>query len=371
MRGESRAPARARLPRREFRIPFTHDVIEIADGTTYEGWTFGGVRSWRIPAAGRGVRGGEERRGVFRSGAAGLEWGRFDRLHPNPSRAMPNEPSRFSDDQAARIWRRAAELQAARRLPAPAEHEGEGERAGAEAGRLTPDEIVAIGAEAGIDPEFVAAALTEAEFAPPAAEGATGLGTRRRIDAPPEQAQAALQAVAERAPFALRLVDIRPAGEARVLVFDVAAEWGGTLNAGSLAAGPNVTALHALLRPGDQPGTTELVLHAPANPTLPRSVRRHDLGFGGFGGALGGLVGGGIAAELAVAGAMLVAPAVAGALAVGVVGVWGMRAAQRWARRKDAATLEKLADEVVGAVRIRRHAAPLLPGPEAREAPRE
>jgi nitrite reductase (NO-forming) len=28
---------------KEFRIPMTHDVIGIADGTTYEGWTFGGT----------------------------------------------------------------------------------------------------------------------------------------------------------------------------------------------------------------------------------------------------------------------------------------------------------------------------------------
>lgn len=28
---------------KEFRIPMTHDVIEIADGVTYEGWTFGGT----------------------------------------------------------------------------------------------------------------------------------------------------------------------------------------------------------------------------------------------------------------------------------------------------------------------------------------
>jgi nitrite reductase (NO-forming) len=33
--------SRARI--KEFRIPMTHDVIEIADGTTYEGWTFGGT----------------------------------------------------------------------------------------------------------------------------------------------------------------------------------------------------------------------------------------------------------------------------------------------------------------------------------------
>lgn len=35
------APVRARL--REFRIPVTHDTIEIAEGVPYEGWTFGGT----------------------------------------------------------------------------------------------------------------------------------------------------------------------------------------------------------------------------------------------------------------------------------------------------------------------------------------
>lgn len=34
-------PVRAEV--REFRIPITHDEIEISDGTTYEGWTFGGT----------------------------------------------------------------------------------------------------------------------------------------------------------------------------------------------------------------------------------------------------------------------------------------------------------------------------------------
>ncbi len=34
-------PSAARV--KEFRIPITHDTIEIADGVTYEGWTFGGT----------------------------------------------------------------------------------------------------------------------------------------------------------------------------------------------------------------------------------------------------------------------------------------------------------------------------------------
>ena len=35
------APSEARI--KEFRIPMTHETIEIADGKTYEGWTFGGT----------------------------------------------------------------------------------------------------------------------------------------------------------------------------------------------------------------------------------------------------------------------------------------------------------------------------------------
>jgi len=35
------APSAARI--KEFRIPMTHETIEIADGETYEGWTFGGT----------------------------------------------------------------------------------------------------------------------------------------------------------------------------------------------------------------------------------------------------------------------------------------------------------------------------------------
>jgi nitrite reductase (NO-forming) len=35
------APSAARV--KEFRIPMTHETIEIADGKTYEGWTFGGT----------------------------------------------------------------------------------------------------------------------------------------------------------------------------------------------------------------------------------------------------------------------------------------------------------------------------------------
>ncbi|HUF88570.1 MAG TPA: multicopper oxidase domain-containing protein [Gemmatimonadota bacterium] len=46
-------PSRARI--KEFRIPITHETIEIADGKTYEGWTFGGT----VPGPALRVRQGD------------------------------------------------------------------------------------------------------------------------------------------------------------------------------------------------------------------------------------------------------------------------------------------------------------------------
>ncbi len=48
------APSEA--PIKEFRIPMTHDTIEIAEGVTYEGWTFGGT----VPGPTIRVREGDE-----------------------------------------------------------------------------------------------------------------------------------------------------------------------------------------------------------------------------------------------------------------------------------------------------------------------
>jgi nitrite reductase (NO-forming) len=47
------APSEARI--KEFRIPMTHEIIEIAEGKTYEGWTFGGT----VPGPALRVRQGD------------------------------------------------------------------------------------------------------------------------------------------------------------------------------------------------------------------------------------------------------------------------------------------------------------------------
>lgn len=282
-----------------------------------------------------------------------------------PDQPNQNRPRRsFSDDEASRIWRRAAELQARRRLPTQAEGAAGGSASSsAEQHHLSSEEIVTIAREAGIDDEFVQQALTEAEFAPDGPEEDPSVFlTRRRIDTPPATLEAAVQEVAAREPFKLRLIDMQPAGRDRVLIFQLSGEWGNTLQAGDMAAAPNITAVHALVQEGERPDTSELILYGVPNPNLPRSVRRHDVIFGGLGGIAGGVTGVAGGLELALGGMLLAAPLAAGALLLGGTGIGIMRSAQRWARRKDAASLEQLADEIVGAIRLRRHTRQLSSG---------
>lgn len=269
---------------------------------------------------------------------------------------------RFSDEEASRIWRRAAELQARRRLPALAEREegGESQHPTAES-HLSSEEIVAIAREAGIDPEFIDQALTEARVSPLPEQGEKySLQTRRQIDAPLPLVQDALQEVAARQPFRLRLVDMEPVSEARVLTFDLGAD-ASALNAGQITAAPNLVAVRVLLRAADTSSSTELILHGVPNPNLFRSVKRHDISYGTVGALGGGAAGFFGAGALAISAPFVFAALAAGAAALSAGGVGLNRWTQNWAHRRDAASLEQLADETVGAVRIRKHSAQLPP----------
>jgi hypothetical protein len=270
----------------------------------------------------------------------------------------------FTDEEASRIWRRAAELQAARRLARPTPVEDD--RSADDAHALSRPEILAIAAEAGIDEEFVQEALTEVDLTPHAAAGDEApLQARRQIRSLPAVVQAALREVAARKPYSLRLVDVQVTGGTTVLVFDLgttdwsSSEWT-SFRAGDIAAGQNALAVHALVRAGAEPGSTDLILQGAPNPKLPKAIRRHQVGFGAAGAAAGGAAGFFTAAGLAVSGAILAAPALLGAAALGAAGYASIRAAQNWARRKDAAALERLADEVVGYTRVQAH----MGGPE-------
>ncbi|CAN5834870.1 hypothetical protein BH23GEM8_BH23GEM8_22000 [soil metagenome] len=266
----------------------------------------------------------------------------------------------FSDEEASRIWRRAAELQAARRLARPAPVEDH-DSAVDDAHALSRPEILAIAAEAGIDAEFVQEALTEAELTPGGAEDdAPPLQARRQISSEPDVVQAALREVAVRPPYSLRLVDVQVTGGTSILIFDLGTlDWGATewtsFRAGEMAAGQNALAIHALVRAGPAPGSTDLILQGAPNPRLPLSVQRHQMGFGAAGAVAGGAAGFFTAAGLAISGAILAAPALLGAGALGAAAYGSIRAAQKWARRKDGEALERLADEVVGYTRVQAH----------------
>jgi hypothetical protein len=146
----------------------------------------------------------------------------------------------FTDEEASRIWRRAAELQAARRLarPTPVEEDEGADDAHA----LSRPEILSIAAEAGIEEEFVREALMEAEITPLGDENEFPLQARRQIRNQPAVVQAALREVAARKPFFLRLVDVQVTGGTSILVFDLgttdwhANEWT-SFRAGGVAQG--------------------------------------------------------------------------------------------------------------------------------------
>jgi len=271
----------------------------------------------------------------------------------------------FSDEEASRIWRRAAELQVARRLARPAPIEDQ-DRVVDDAHALSRREILDIATEAGIDAEFVQEALTEAELTPAGGEeGAPPLQARRQIPSTPAVVQAALREVAGRPPYSLRLVDVQVTGGTSILIFDLGTQdwgWGATestsFRAGDVAAGHNALAIHALVRTGPTPGSTDLILHGAPNPRLPTSVRRHQVAFGAAGALGGGAAGFFTAAGLAISGAILAAPALLGAAALGAAGYGSVKAVQNWARRKDATALERLADEVVGYTRVQAHLGP-------------
>lgn len=270
---------------------------------------------------------------------------------------MTEETSEFTEEEARRIWRRAAELQAARRLPVPrAEAGGEPDP---DATRLTSAEVRDVAREAGIDPEYVDRALAEASLPAPAPhDGEPPLQARRRIAAPPAAVRRELLEVAARETYRLRLADVQATAGRHALVFALDGPdsfTGGALRAGDFGAGRHIGAVHALLLPGATPEETELVLHAAPNPGLARERSYHDLGFGLFGGGLGATAVGAAGVELlALTGAAVLAPIGVGALALGAAGVALVRRLDRRARRLDATALERLADDVVGAIRIRR-----------------
>lgn len=285
----------------------------------------------------------------------------------------PEEPI-LPEEQAAAVWRRAAQLQAEaaqrleersrRQLTVPA-----GEGAHPEGFRLADVEAAAV--EAGIAPEFVKLALAEQEaggvqlsgWSDRAATRLLGVSQRtlevaRTIAAPPAVVFEAMQRVLPAQPYGLALAaslgdDPLNGG---VLVFGVPPyNW-------TTGSGPFVTAmtyvdikqLRVMLRPipGESPAT-EVVVAA----DLRRGVRTNGWiggGLSGVAGAGGGLVGVAVGLKgLALAGALVALPALAGVVLAGGVGALGYGALYRWCLRGATEQVEGMLQALEAHVRTR------------------
>jgi len=264
----------------------------------------------------------------------------------------------LSEQEAARLWERAAQLQAeaAGRIEPPA----------------VPDESMASSGyalahvrsaalEAGIGTEFVDAALADlrVERARPPAVKSTSLArrflnhppdtltTRRVIEATPQEVLSAMQAVFPDKPFSLTLTDQQGDPlDGGVLVFDMQGANSLLLQGGfafeTREAGLRQVLVSLRSIEGSKP-SCEMTMHSP--------VTSHNLGLG-VGlvvSALGAGVGGFALGALGLAIGIGPIGAVAGVLVGAGLGLKGYRVLYRYALRRGGKALEGL----IGAVAVR------------------
>jgi len=261
---------------------------------------------------------------------------------------MPSEQDRISEEAARSIWRRAAQLQAEaeRRLEESHRLPARTDTGLARTDGLHPDEVRVAGEEAGISPEFVQIALAEASAlgGPSSAmtrQDAVGarlfLGaTRHTIEATKvvqgsvDSVFAAVLQVFSGHPCLLQAGEVAelPSWSGRVIVFNVPKfDWGATASPPFVekAAVIGLRQLHVAVRPlpGDVP-TCEVVVAGDLHPGMRKGWRWSAATSIGAT-AAGGAVGLGMAAS-AIAGALLVVPAVVGAVVMGgaTVGAWAL-----------------------------------------------
>ena len=268
------------------------------------------------------------------------------------------DPEILSEDEATRLWGRAAELQAeaAGRIEEPDVH-----------GALMPPpgyalaDVRSAALEAGIATEFVEAALADlrAERTQPAGEKSTSVArgflghppstitVRRVVEATPQEVLSAMEAVFPNAPFNLTLTDQQGDPLDRgVLVFEMQGA-NSILLQGGFAFETREAGLRQVfisLRSIEGPtGSCEMTMHSP--------VTSHNIGLGvglivsAISAAVGGFALGvpGLALGIGPVGV------VAGVLVGAGLGVKGYRALYRYALRRGRKALEGL----IGAVAVR------------------
>jgi hypothetical protein len=283
---------------------------------------------------------------------------------------MRSEP-RITDEEAAELWRRAAELQIAAERAETASRAAPAD----EADGLSLAQVSAAAAGAGIDPEYVRLALAERRL-PDAASIRRDLWTARwfrrlvhetdaieatrAIPAPPARVLEAIRTVAADPSYHMTLEDALgddPLADG-VLVYRL-----GESNS-SFHWDMNVTDARVLIlavRPHD--GQTLLRVRVPLFRRGINFVLTGTLsGMGGAGGAFGGMaLGGAIATALGVTAAVALAPAALGAVAGGVLGVAGYRKAYSWVLRQGDSALHRLLQAIALEAAAPMPAAPRLP----------
>lgn len=268
-----------------------------------------------------------------------------------------HDPEILTEEEAARLWERAAQLQAeaAGRVRAP---EVDGVETLSPGYALTHVRAAAL--EAGIGPEFVETALADVRAERTLAKVERGhalsrrflndppetITVRRTIEATPQDVFSAMQAVFPDDPFRLTLTDQQGDPlDGGVLVFDIPGISNPFQRGFAFEAGDaGLRQVLVTLRPIEGPTPScEVTVHSP--------VTSHNLGFG-LGALMSTLAGGAGSAALGVLGVAIgIGPvgAVAGALLGVGVGVKGFRALYGLAMRRARRAIEGL----VGAVAVR------------------
>ena len=268
------------------------------------------------------------------------------------------DPEILSPEEAARLWERAAQLQA--------EAAGRVESPDVPGSAMAPPgyalvQVRSAALEAGIGHEFVEAALADlrVERARPPVEKSTSLArrflnnppdtitARRVIEATPQQVLSAMEAVFPDEPFRLTLTDQQGDPlDGGVLVFDMQGA-NSLLLQGGFAFETREAGLRqvfvSLRSIEGSPSACEMTMHSP--------VTSHNVGLG-VGLIVSGLstgVGGFALGMLGLAMGIGPIGAVAGVLVGAGLGVKGYRALYRFALRRGGKALEGL----VGAVAVR------------------
>jgi len=287
---------------------------------------------------------------------------------------MEPDPKFLSEEEAARFWQRAAQLQA----EAAQKAESLAEEPGSEEADVAPPEGYALthvrsaALEAGISEEFMDAALADlnAERALPRKKRKWSLPrwilkdpsetitVRRVIEAAPEEVLSAMQDIFPREPFRLTLSDQKgDLLDGGVLVFDIQG-FGGTGMPEGLARDASWSALRQVLvslRPidGARP-SCEVTLRGPVGWSSGREVFHSGFvsvlaGVPGFGlGSLGLALSYNLAAGSPGWAAVAAVFAVGGGLVGGGLGVKGYRALYSWGIDRGRKGLEGLLGAIAG-----------------------